>query len=119
MLRVLILGSNADVATNLEEASKNGGLPISGPALFIETDWWFGEWFQLGLLPAIMINEGEYQEVLVEVEVFDMLGNWDEWDPEDPARVRGKLFPLGEPFNFEGQFDAAYCGALHDIQIGE
>jgi hypothetical protein len=25
----------------------------------------------------------------------------------------------GEPFGFDGQFDAAYCGAFSEIPIGE
>ncbi len=112
-LRVVILGTNADVAKNLEEAEQ-GGFPATGPAVVLETEWPFGDWIGQGEVPAVIIQDGQPTWIDVRLSVDQMLGNWDEWDPDDPPRIRGVVgFAEGESFGFDGQFDAAYCGAFH------
>jgi hypothetical protein len=63
---------------------------------------------------------GEMFEVRVQVD--QMLGNWDEFDPNDPPRLAGSLDGVAaqDPATvFAGEFEAVYCGYLNEFVIAE
>jgi hypothetical protein len=95
-------------------------MPETGPAIVLDTPFPHPEWLQTAEVPALMIADGQVDFALVRIDVFERLGNWDVWIPDDPPRVRGLVSWVdGEPWGFDGQFDAAYCGYFHELLIGE
>jgi hypothetical protein len=117
--RIYVLGKDADVAQNLSELEENGAA-TTGPGFTTEPAWPWPDWQNTAEEGAVMVADGQEGWALVQLTISGRVGNWDEWDPEDPMRLLGSVeWVEGEMFGMSGQFDAAYCAKLNHFVWGE